>query len=70
LVSAPAIVDSQQDTGLTFTAPVAGTYLMRLTWSPYFVASGAQVRRAPGNRVEVTVRTPGTYRLHAVWRLP
>jgi hypothetical protein len=70
LISEPANVVSQQDAGLTFTAPAAGTYLVRMTWSPYFIASGVRVTRAPGNRVQVTVSRSGTYRLHAVWRWP
>jgi hypothetical protein len=70
LVSAPATVVSQEDTGLTVTAPAAGRYLLRMTWSPYFVVSGARINRGPGNQVVLTTPAAGRYRVHAVWRLP
>ncbi|HVV75298.1 MAG TPA: hypothetical protein VHC43_04615 [Mycobacteriales bacterium] len=58
------------DTGFTFDVFSAGRYLVRMTWSPYLVASGGHVSRAPYDHVWVTVPAAGHYRLRAVWRWP
>ncbi len=65
-----ARVLAADDTGFTFDVFSAGRYLVRLTWSPYLVANGARVSRAPYNQVWVTVPSAGHYRLRAVWRWP
>ncbi|HVT22967.1 MAG TPA: hypothetical protein VHE57_16435 [Mycobacteriales bacterium] len=72
-VTAPspaAVVLASDDTGFTFDVFRSGRYLVRMTWSPYLVANGARVSRAPGDHVWVTVPTAGHYRLRAVWRWP
>jgi hypothetical protein len=65
-----AQVLAADDTGFTFNVFSPGRYLVRMTWSPYLVATGAKVNRAPHNQVWVTVSSPGQYRLRAVWRWP
>jgi hypothetical protein len=68
--SPSAQVLAADDTGFTFNVFSAGRYLVRLTWSPYLVATGGRVNRAPHNQVWVTVPSAGQYRLRAVWRWP
>ncbi|HEX3898082.1 MAG TPA: hypothetical protein VHW74_02845 [Mycobacteriales bacterium] len=70
LASAPATVVSQEDTGVTVHVPLPGRYRLRLIWSPYFVVSGASVSRGGHNQVVLSAPQAGTYRVHAVWRLP
>lgn len=70
LVEPSAQVLGADDTGFTFEVFSAGRYLVRLNWSPYLVAAGARVTRAPHNQVWVTVPSAGHYRLRAVWRWP
>lgn len=70
LVESPAMVVSQDDTGVTVTAPAAGNYVVRLIWSPYFVVSGATLSRGTGNEVILMAPAAGVYRIHAVWRWP
>jgi hypothetical protein len=70
LVSAPATVVRQLDTGLVIDAPAAGSYAVRLRWSPYLVISGGSVQRGADGQVEVTLSGGGAHRLHAVWRWP
>lgn len=70
LVSQPATVVSQEDTGLTVDVPAAGRYLVRLVWSPYFVATDAKITRSGDNQVVLTTGSAGTYRVHAVWQWP
>jgi hypothetical protein len=65
-----ARVLAADDTGFTFDVFAPGRYLVRMNWSPYLVANGARVSRAPHNQVWVTVGTKGRYRLRAVWRWP
>jgi hypothetical protein len=65
-----AFVLAADDTGFTFDVRSAGRYLVRMTWSPYLVADGAQVSEAPNDHVWVTVPDGGHYRLRAVWRWP
>lgn len=61
---------ASDDTGFTFNVFSGGRYLVRMTWSPYLVASGGKVTRAPHDQVWVTVPSAGYYRLQAVWRWP
>jgi hypothetical protein len=70
LASSPARVVSQEDTGLTVRVPAAGRYRLRLIWSPYFTVSGASLSRGGHNQVVLSAPQAGTYRVHAVWRLP
>jgi hypothetical protein len=70
IVAAPAQVVSTSDTGLTVHVPAAGSYAVRMHWSPYLVVNGGVVTRASDGDVDLALRSPGTHRLHAVWRLP
>jgi hypothetical protein len=70
IVASPAVVDCLTDTGLTLRAPGAGRYEVRMRWSPYLVVSGGKVSRASDGDVELTLTSPGTHDLHAVWRIP
>jgi hypothetical protein len=70
IVAAPAQVVSTSDTGLTVHVPAAGSYAVRMHWSPYLVVNGGVVTRASDGDVDLALRTSGTHRLHAVWRLP
>jgi hypothetical protein len=69
-VPASAEVLAADDTGFTFDVLAPGRYLVRMTWSPYLVASGGQVSRAPHDHVWVRLPAAGHYRLRAVWRWP
>ncbi|HVS67879.1 MAG TPA: hypothetical protein VHE56_04970 [Mycobacteriales bacterium] len=69
-VASSAEVLAADDTGLTFDVFAPGRYLVRLTWSPYLVASGGHVSRAPHDHVWVRLPGAGHYRLRAVWRWP
>jgi hypothetical protein len=68
--SPTAQVLAADDTGFTFDVFAAGRYLVRMTWSPYLVASDGEVARAPGDLVWVTLPSAGHYRLQANWRWP
>jgi hypothetical protein len=70
LVSFPARVVAQHDTGMTVRVPAPGRYRLRMIWSPYFVASGASVSRGGHNQVVLNAPQAGVYRVHAVWRWP
>jgi hypothetical protein len=70
IVSSPASAVSLMDTGVTFTAPAAGTYDVRLRWSGYLVADGATIKATPDGDTTVSVPAGGRYTLHGVWRLP
>ena len=70
MVTAPARVVQNLDTGFVMDAPAPGRYLVRLRWSPYLVVDGGQVSRAPDGQVVLTLRSAGPHRLHAVWRAP
>jgi hypothetical protein len=70
IVAAPASVIGHTDTGVVIGAPAAGSYLVRMHWSPYLVVVGGRVSRAPADEVTVTLDSAGSHRLHAVWRLP
>lgn len=70
IVSAPATVVRHTDTGVTVVTPASGRYLLRLRWSPYLVADGGLLTRAPGDNVLLSVRTAGAHRIHARWRWP
>jgi hypothetical protein len=69
LVQRPAVVVDGDDTGVTFTVPAAGRFVVRVRWSPYLVVEGGQVSKAADDDVAVVVPRAGTYRLHAQWRL-
>jgi hypothetical protein len=70
VVPAPATRVQLTDTGLTFTAPAAGIYAMRLRWSPYFVVKGGSVSQDAAGDLVVEVGQAGRYEVHAVWRIP
>jgi hypothetical protein len=70
IVSAPAHVVSHTDTGVTIDAPAAGSYALRLRWSPYLVVAGGSVSRTADGNVMVRLSAGGSYQLHAVWRIP
>lgn len=69
-VSGPgADVTALTDTGATVENDAPVTVTLALRWSPWLVVDGGYVGRA-GDRVRLTLTTPGTHRLHAVWRWP
>jgi MFS family permease len=70
IVSAPAEVTQNLDTGVVIDAPRSGRYAVRLRWSPYLVVDGGQVSRTPDGQVAVMLDSAGSHRLHAVWRMP
>ena len=47
-------------------AATAGTYRLRLRWSPYWRAepAGTCLRKAPGAMIDATLRQPGRFALH------
>jgi hypothetical protein len=69
MVSGRATVTAHSDSGVTIDAPAAGSYAVKLRWSPYLVVDGGSVHRASDGDVTVVLRAAGTYRLHAKWRL-
>jgi hypothetical protein len=70
IVSPTAKVVAISDTGLTVDVPAAGSYTVRMRWSPYLVVDGGEVSRAANGDVNLKLGSGGTHRLHAVWRLP
>jgi hypothetical protein len=70
IATAPARVVYDLDTGGDVDVPAAGTYPLRLRWSPYLVATGGSIRRAADGSAVLVTRSPGVHRVHAVWRLP
>jgi hypothetical protein len=70
LAAAPARVVSQGDTGVTIQVPGPGSYPVRIRWSPYLVVDGGRVTRSPDGDVTLNLRSGGSHRLHAVWRIP
>jgi hypothetical protein len=70
MVTAPAHVVRQQDDGLVVAVPAAGTYHVRIRWSPYLVVTGGTVNRTEDNQVSLRLPHRGRYRLRASWRWP
>jgi len=69
-VSGPgAHVVALTDTGATVENDAPVTVTLALRWSPWLVVNGGDVGRA-GDLVRLTLTTPGTHRVHAVWRWP
>jgi hypothetical protein len=69
IVAAPATVTGHSDSGVTIAAPAPGTYAVKLRWSPYLVVDGGSVHRADNGTVTVDLRSAGSHRLYARWRL-
>ncbi|MDX6200980.1 MAG: hypothetical protein QOJ83_480 [Frankiales bacterium] len=70
VVSAPATDVQLTDTGAIFNAPQAGSYAVRVNWSPYLVVTGGTVAETADGDVQLQLTGPGTHQLHAVWRIP
>jgi hypothetical protein len=70
LVQAPGRVLRQTADGLLLATPAAGSYPVRLRWSPYLVVDGGTVRRSPVGQTVVTVSRAGVHLLHVSWRWP
>jgi hypothetical protein len=70
MVSSPARVVRQRNNGLVIDAPAAGTYDVRMQWSPYLVVTGGTVIRTTSDQVALRLPRAGRYRLLATWRWP
>ena len=69
IVAAPARVLRLTDTGMTVKVPAAGSYLLRMQWSPYLAVTGGTLVETANNQVELRLTSGGTHDLHAIWRL-
>jgi hypothetical protein len=70
MVSSPARVVGQRDNGLVIDAAAAGTYDVRMQWSPYLVVTGGTVIRTASGEVSLRLPRAGRYWLRATWRWP
>ena len=70
IVAPPGRVVQATDTGVEITVPNAGTYPLRLRWTPYLVADDAEVQQATDGSADLVTDGPGTFLVHTVWRLP
>jgi hypothetical protein len=67
LVSAPATVVRAGEADVVVRLPAAGSAVLRVVYSPWFVAAGACVRPA-GRWTRITAAAGGDYRIHASYR--
>jgi len=67
LASAPATVVRAGEADVVVHLPAAGSTVLRVVYSPWFVASGACVRPA-GNWTRITATAGGDYRIHTSYR--
>jgi hypothetical protein len=70
IVPSPLVFGGVTDTGVRFTAPAGGRYVVNLRYSPYLSADGASISEAADHETVVRLRRGGPVWLHGAWTVP